>query len=247
MAVFYKFKNTCCVNTRRLAGVLNKVHARIIADRLSLLLSATVGAFTLAAWAAGRPVYEEESRHDWDALLYRFYVGTDEIISPNVLLERSLRFSRNGAVDIDDLDTLVSSQKKLAEEYFDHCTDALTAVHTIDRNIQPQALAALTRAGAFQSQINSSEDPTKMAEIVKNRASSEPATGNCDAILVTPISDSLTEGNRFGNVGAMKFPVTFSLVQSPQSADQKTPSDSKNKQREDNLGSITIHRQENLH
>jgi hypothetical protein len=68
------------------AGVLNKVHTRIIADRLSLLLSATVGAFTLAARAAGRPVYEAESRHDWDALLYRFYVGTDEIISPNVLL-----------------------------------------------------------------------------------------------------------------------------------------------------------------
>lgn len=149
-------------------------------------------------------------------------------------LEWTLRFSRNDAVDIDDPNTLVSSQKKLAEEYFDHCTDALTAVRTIDRNIQPQALAALTRAGAFQSQINSlSEDPTKMAEMVKYHASGEPATGNCDAILVTPISDSLTEGQRFGNVGAMKFPVTFNLVQSPQSADQKTPSDSKNKQRGD--------------
>jgi formate hydrogenlyase subunit 3/multisubunit Na+/H+ antiporter MnhD subunit len=66
-------------------GVLDTVHIHLMADRLSILLSATVGAFTLAARAAGHPAYQAEYRHDWDALLYRFYVGADEIISPNVL------------------------------------------------------------------------------------------------------------------------------------------------------------------
>ena len=67
------------------AGVLDTVHVHLIADRLSILLSATVGVFTLTARAADHPAYLAECRHDWDALLYRFYVGADEIISSNVL------------------------------------------------------------------------------------------------------------------------------------------------------------------
>jgi hypothetical protein len=66
-------------------GILDGSHVGIIERRLSLLLSATVGAYTLAAQVVGRPIYEAECRHDWDAVLYRFYVGQDEIISANVL------------------------------------------------------------------------------------------------------------------------------------------------------------------
>jgi hypothetical protein len=60
-------------------------HVNILSERLSLLLSATLGAFTLEAAAKGRRVYEAEWRHDWDEVLYRFYITTGERISSRVL------------------------------------------------------------------------------------------------------------------------------------------------------------------
>jgi len=45
-----------------------------------------MGAFTQDAATNGRPVYKTESRHDWDAVLYRFYVlSSSERVSSNVL------------------------------------------------------------------------------------------------------------------------------------------------------------------
>ncbi|KAJ7867393.1 hypothetical protein B0H14DRAFT_345630 [Mycena olivaceomarginata] len=49
---------------------------------LSGLLSAATGAYTMRAKRHDVPVYEAESRHDWDALLYHFYRQDTEIISP---------------------------------------------------------------------------------------------------------------------------------------------------------------------
>jgi hypothetical protein len=138
-------------------------------------------------------------------------------------LKMTLRFSKNDAVDIGDPDTLVSSQQVLVQDYFDHCSDAQSAARKLDVDIQDQAVSASVRAVAFRSQIKSlSEDPAGMAKIVKKRASAEPDTGKCDAILVTP-----------GSVGATEIPVAFNLVKRSQSTDKKTSSDDKDKQSED--------------
>jgi hypothetical protein len=48
------------------------------------LLYASAGANILQA-RAGIKAYEVESRHDWDALLYCFYIADEEIVSRNVL------------------------------------------------------------------------------------------------------------------------------------------------------------------
>lgn len=64
---------------------LEPAHIDIFSDRFSALLAATIGVFTLQAVALGRPVYEAEARHDWDAVLYRFLAVPGEPISSNVL------------------------------------------------------------------------------------------------------------------------------------------------------------------
>ena len=65
---------------------LDPAHTRIFHERLSPLLWATLGAFSLQAAALGRSVYEAEARHDWDAVLYRFCILPGQIVSPTVLL-----------------------------------------------------------------------------------------------------------------------------------------------------------------
>jgi hypothetical protein len=57
----------------------------IVADRLSTLLWATDGAFTRIARAQKRNANEAERRHDWDELLYKFFVANDGGVSLDVL------------------------------------------------------------------------------------------------------------------------------------------------------------------
>lgn len=60
-------------------------HERFLEEHMSTLLSASVGAFTLHHKRHGIKVNEAESRHDWDALLYRFYTVDGEGSSPYIL------------------------------------------------------------------------------------------------------------------------------------------------------------------
>lgn len=57
----------------------------IVADRLSTLLWAIDGAFTRTARAQKRNANEAERRHDWDELLYKFFVANDDGVSLDVL------------------------------------------------------------------------------------------------------------------------------------------------------------------
>jgi hypothetical protein len=65
--------------------VLKREHEQFLEEHMSTLLSASVGAFTLHNKRHGIKVNEAESRHDWDALLYRFYTVDGEDASPYVL------------------------------------------------------------------------------------------------------------------------------------------------------------------
>jgi hypothetical protein len=65
---------------------LESALVEICSGRFTALLGAAMGAFTQDAATNGRYVYEAESRHDWDAVLYRFYVlSSSECVSSNVL------------------------------------------------------------------------------------------------------------------------------------------------------------------
>ncbi|KAF7371662.1 hypothetical protein MVEN_00022200 [Mycena venus] len=78
---------------------LDAEHERCVADRMSIVLSASAGAYTIHAQRNGVQVYEAESRHDWDHLLYHFYARSDEETSPYVLLERTIHYPRNHLAD----------------------------------------------------------------------------------------------------------------------------------------------------
>jgi len=80
--LFHQFKEVSATET---PGDLEPTVVDILSERLSLLLSATVGAYTLKAATGGRTVYEAEWRHNWDEVLYRLYVTAGEVFSPRVL------------------------------------------------------------------------------------------------------------------------------------------------------------------
>jgi hypothetical protein len=108
-------------------------------------------------------------------------------------------------------------------DYFTMCSRAQVAISVMavtseDTIVLGQALAASNQAGAFLSSIVSI-DPCKMAQIVQERAVSEPHTSKCDAILVTPISNALLVNERDSDgVGAE----VYGLVRHPQPKHQKS-------------------------
>jgi hypothetical protein len=94
------------------------------------------------------------------------------------------------------------------------------AVNYCQVDVQNQALAATTRATEFRAQINdSSKDIQKRADTVRNRATREPHSGKCDAILVTPVPAFWI---RDGNPDAAKFLDNFSFVLGTKSTTSKS-------------------------
>jgi hypothetical protein len=132
-----------------------------------------------------------------------------------------LNFSRNDAVDIEDANTLVSEQTNFAHGYQRHCGHAyLAALDYCQMDVQDQAIAATKRASEFRAQINdSSKDIQKRADTVRNRATREPHTGKCDAILVTSTPAFWI---RDGNPDAAKFLDNFSFVLGTKSTTSKS-------------------------
>lgn len=58
------------------SAVLEDADIEVLSGRFSTLLWATTGAFTRITRAQRRNANEAERRHDWDAMLYRFFVGS---------------------------------------------------------------------------------------------------------------------------------------------------------------------------
>jgi hypothetical protein len=106
-------------------------------------------------------------------------------------------------------------------DYFTLCSHAQVAIRVVtpeDTIVLSRVLAASNQAYAFCRSIVSI-DPCKMAQFVRERAVSEPHTGKCDAILVTPISNPLLVDERDSDrVGAE----AYGLVRHPQPKHQKS-------------------------
>lgn len=65
------------------SGYLEKAQASILSEKFSQLLASVDGAYTRSMIPTN--TLEAESRHDWDALLYNFYVAAGEGRSQDVL------------------------------------------------------------------------------------------------------------------------------------------------------------------
>ena len=112
-------------------------------------------------------------------------------------------------------------------DYIAMCSHAQLAISVMavtseDTSVFGQALAASNQAGAFFSSLRS-VDPCKMVQIVQERAISEPHTGKCDAILVTPISNPLLVNERDSDgIGAKAYGLVRHLQPKHQKSHQSS-------------------------
>ncbi|KIJ61469.1 hypothetical protein HYDPIDRAFT_42675 [Hydnomerulius pinastri MD-312] len=196
---------------------LDDRHVRALSDWLSALLFSTVGMYTLYANKARPVVYEAEARHEWDTLLYRFYVSQSESVSQTAFLERNLNLPRNTAVDHDN-DSLFDQQKALANGYVAHCTAAQFALVSQpgldlnasllsqgDKEVGVLGVAIQASSQALNSLMQVPKSPGMRARVIEH-AMVEPTQGKCDAILVVPVDS--------------KLPLELALVQQSQKSQE---------------------------
>ncbi|GBE81446.1 hypothetical protein SCP_0311750 [Sparassis crispa] len=214
---------------------LDLLHLAILSSRFSTILYASAGAYGCQAALSGLPVNEAEARYDWDKMLLQFCVpDSDCIVSPYVLFERELTFPRNKAVDFflgGDISPemqkdLAETQTNFAEAYHDHCL----AVQKLARDYSPavryQAGAASSQALEFSLQIKSiSVKPSKMLDILRDHAASEPLRGICDAIVVSSIVDAFDHKNSSATQTFRKKQALVQHTLTTQLKDQDTSSD----------------------
>ncbi|KAJ7090099.1 hypothetical protein C8R44DRAFT_990744 [Mycena epipterygia] len=167
---------------------LSSVHKALLFGRLSALLSATAGASLLDAKRSDLSVYEAESRHAWDTLLYHFYIAGDEKISPYVLLEHTIHFARNIFADRLKTDRFVSA----AENNNKLCGNAVAEAPALGLLVAEQANEAVTQATRFYFSVKGMQED-KLTEAVRQRSDIEPRDGKCDAILFMSIPDASVE------------------------------------------------------
>ncbi|KAJ7172135.1 hypothetical protein C8R46DRAFT_139013 [Mycena filopes] len=169
-------------------------HAALISGRLSALLSATTGAHTLNAKKHLIKVYEAESRHDWDTLLYHFYHGSDDGVSHNILLEHSLHLARNILADGRD-DRALTEQ---LQRYQQHCYDSYGAAvppGVASALVKRQAFVALSQASTFEATLQKMLESKRSTDTgIANRSFLEPREGKCDVILFIAVKNTYNAG-----------------------------------------------------
>ncbi|KAJ7763998.1 hypothetical protein DFH07DRAFT_1059213 [Mycena maculata] len=172
--------------------VLPPLHQKILFGRLSGLLSAVAGAYTMRAKRHNVPVYEAESRHDWDALLYHFYCQATDVISPYVMLEHMLVYPRNDLADEIPSPSVLTSDFIL--NYSEHrlksrinlCQDAQQSalVAQLGKPISELARSAFIQASDVNSiWLEYLGNTAELWRLIAERSDLEPAQGKCDAIL----------------------------------------------------------------
>ncbi|KAJ7241035.1 hypothetical protein B0H12DRAFT_1326317 [Mycena haematopus] len=170
---------------------LKPEHEAVVGHRLSTLLCASVGAFTLhqrTFQPAAPNVKEAESRHEWDALFYRFYVAKDEITSPSVVLESTIHFAKNETAelvkDAEQISNVVAAQLNQARGYLDHCSAAQAHVAAHGSVVRGQALQASNHANSLLESVEThSKSERNFKAFVNNHSHREPRNGICDTML----------------------------------------------------------------
>ncbi|KAJ7685566.1 hypothetical protein DFH06DRAFT_1158840 [Mycena polygramma] len=164
---------------------LSPEHQRIMCGRLSTLLFATLGAYTLAARSRTVTLYEAEFRHDWDALLYYFYHGRETGISPSVFFEHTIHLARNTLADTP-LAGFSALCKQQLQANADQCYAAFQA-SLDDPSVSKQAVAASAQANVQLQNVSALGDGLK--SIVGMRSAKEPNDGRVDAVMFISIDD----------------------------------------------------------
>ncbi|KAH7905544.1 hypothetical protein BJ138DRAFT_1228738 [Hygrophoropsis aurantiaca] len=181
-------------NSGQSTPVMAAEDENVVFDRLSVLLHATEGAYTRWMAAHKRSSNEAERRHDWDALLLKFYLlcsETYEEDSVDTLLERTLNFPRNLAVDSPA--EFLAELPVLVRAYEQHCTNAERAAVEADMadDVLEQAQAARDQAIDFERSA-ATKRKIKLKDfqsLLANHSAKEPDNGKCDTVLLARCRD----------------------------------------------------------
>ncbi|KAJ6611598.1 hypothetical protein B0H10DRAFT_353035 [Mycena sp. CBHHK59/15] len=181
-------------------SVLTLEHQQRLQERLSAILYASSGSFTSYMVGRGIKVEEQDSRYDWDALLYHFYVQSGEDVSPYVLLEQTIHFARNELVDQPDPQTLVTVHWKQLRRNRSFCSHAFDAAHALHPHslLSQRALIASTEANNLLIKLSPMlNSPDEVKKLVEHRSRQEPRDGKCDALLFGVIDGQSFDGAEF--------------------------------------------------
>ncbi|KAJ3556116.1 hypothetical protein NM688_g2200 [Phlebia brevispora] len=175
-------------------------HANVVNSRLSLLFKSVDGAYTREA----RPFanFEAESRHDWDALMFNFYIdGSVNATSPDVFLERDLRLPRNTLSD----QLALSGHKEYINGLQDRLEEWWSQNGAVARHVrkqqddenelfEEQCRQALDASVNLSNRFGRLSSSSRLRAVVQAQAKTEPASAKCDAILVTSIPVNFERG-----------------------------------------------------
>ncbi|KAG7440399.1 uncharacterized protein BT62DRAFT_938077 [Guyanagaster necrorhizus] len=173
-------------------------HQTAVSERLSLFFWATLGAFSRGQ---RKSVNEAESRLQWDTLLFHVLNSIDsDVIHVRPLFERTILLSRNRLVDelcSKSVKDVRASAIDRAKDYYDLCwasgsASAFPGNHTELDVIRSQEHAALNVARYLLQQTSHLFPETAPEpQAIVHRASGEPHTGKCDAVVVLTADDLL--------------------------------------------------------
>ncbi|KAJ7087127.1 hypothetical protein C8R44DRAFT_991403 [Mycena epipterygia] len=167
-------------------AVLRHEHRQFLEENMAALLYASAGAFTLQMRRLGIQVNGAEGRHDWNALLYRFYARKDEDTSPYVVLEGYIDLPKNALADEITSESFVEDHQNQVTRNAVLCAHAYTAAkrRKLNPEITQQALNASTEAYSFAKKFSSMlAQPAELKKLVEERSGREPRGGKCDALL----------------------------------------------------------------
>ncbi|KAK0187659.1 hypothetical protein F5146DRAFT_1060011 [Armillaria mellea] len=179
---------------------MDESHQSIVSERLSLFFWVTLGAFCRGQ---RKSVNEAESRLQWDTLIFHALhslASKDDMVHIRPLFERSMLLSRNRFIDVLNSDgkmsSVISDSSVRASEYHTICLASQAAVNAIDsasaadpRVMKMQEAAASLVALHLSTETDDLKDLNAAATArakssILRRASSEPHTGICDAVVV---------------------------------------------------------------
>lgn len=192
VAVRKRLDQNCCP--------MDESHQPIVSERLSLFFWVTLGAFCRGQ---RKSVNEAESRLQWDTLIFHVLnslASKDDGVHIRPLFERSLLLSRNRFIDdlksAKKMDSVMSDASVRASDYHTLCLASQVAVNAIDststadpRVMKMQEAAASLVALHLSTETDDLKDlraaaTARAKSSIIHRASSEPHTGTCDAVVV---------------------------------------------------------------
>ncbi|KAJ7735870.1 hypothetical protein DFH07DRAFT_843356 [Mycena maculata] len=175
-------------------STLQQHYQIIIKRQIFVLLYASAGANILQV-RAGIKAYEAESRHDWDALLYCFYIAGEEIVSHNILLERMIHYPKNLLAEEEDLNKLVQTVTAEVSSsstfYLRVAQNAVNAAGPLSDLYMQASLAstqAATVASSYKSFFDTVEHQQELQRLIQHRSRREPKDGKCDAMCFFAVS-----------------------------------------------------------